>query len=263
MSNLTLAVGRPTLADRVFARGLPMDIALVAAGAGLTAIARPGGDSALAGADHRADSRRAARRQRPSARCAARSRWCSTRCSASSGCRCSATRSHGVGVHRSARPAATSSASSSPPRSSDGSRSATGTASILGAALSFLAGTRRRRSLIGLPWLAVVAAPEPASRRFRPACTRSSSAASSRRCSPPASFARPGARSPRPTSATSATPRLPAARNDESRRRPILSRRTAFVMTCSALHREAERAHHVAAVVGDLAPGPTAASRPS
>lgn len=39
MSNLTLAVGRPTIADRVFARGLPMDIALIAAGAGLTAIA--------------------------------------------------------------------------------------------------------------------------------------------------------------------------------------------------------------------------------
>lgn len=39
MSNLTLAIGRPTIADRVFARGLPMDIALIAAGAGLTAIA--------------------------------------------------------------------------------------------------------------------------------------------------------------------------------------------------------------------------------
>lgn len=39
MSNLTLAVGRPTIADRVFARGLPMDIALITAGAGLTAIA--------------------------------------------------------------------------------------------------------------------------------------------------------------------------------------------------------------------------------
>lgn len=39
MSNLTLAVGRPTIADRVFARGIPMDIALIAAGAGLTAIA--------------------------------------------------------------------------------------------------------------------------------------------------------------------------------------------------------------------------------
>jgi len=39
MSNLTLSIGRPTIADRVFARGLPMDIALIAAGAGLTAIA--------------------------------------------------------------------------------------------------------------------------------------------------------------------------------------------------------------------------------
>ena len=39
MSSLTLSIGRPTIADRVFARGLPMDIALIAAGAGLTAIA--------------------------------------------------------------------------------------------------------------------------------------------------------------------------------------------------------------------------------
>ncbi|MHB1171488.1 MAG: biotin transporter BioY [Lacisediminihabitans sp.] len=39
MSNLTLAIGRPTLADRLFARGLAMDVVLVAAGAALTAIA--------------------------------------------------------------------------------------------------------------------------------------------------------------------------------------------------------------------------------
>jgi biotin transport system substrate-specific component len=39
MSTLTLAYGRPTLADRVFARGLLMDVVLIAAGAGLTAIA--------------------------------------------------------------------------------------------------------------------------------------------------------------------------------------------------------------------------------
>lgn len=39
MSNLTLAVGRPTLADRFFARSLVTDVILVAAGAALTAIA--------------------------------------------------------------------------------------------------------------------------------------------------------------------------------------------------------------------------------
>ena len=39
MSSLTLAAGRPTLADRVVARGLATDIALIAAGAALTAVA--------------------------------------------------------------------------------------------------------------------------------------------------------------------------------------------------------------------------------
>ena len=39
MSNLTLAIGRPTLADRFFARSLVTDVILVAAGAALTAIA--------------------------------------------------------------------------------------------------------------------------------------------------------------------------------------------------------------------------------
>ncbi|GAA3745111.1 biotin transporter BioY [Leifsonia bigeumensis] len=39
MTSLSLAIGRPTLADRLFARGLVMDIVLVAAGAALTAIA--------------------------------------------------------------------------------------------------------------------------------------------------------------------------------------------------------------------------------
>lgn len=39
MSTLTLTLGRPTLADRLFARSLTTDIALVAAGAGLTAVA--------------------------------------------------------------------------------------------------------------------------------------------------------------------------------------------------------------------------------
>ena len=39
MSNLTLAVGRPTLVDRVFSRSLIADFVLVAAGAALTAIA--------------------------------------------------------------------------------------------------------------------------------------------------------------------------------------------------------------------------------
>ncbi|MEO7122518.1 MAG: biotin transporter BioY [Lacisediminihabitans sp.] len=39
MSKLTLAIGRPVIADHVFARGLPMDIALISAGAGLIAIA--------------------------------------------------------------------------------------------------------------------------------------------------------------------------------------------------------------------------------
>lgn len=37
MSSLSLAVGRPTLADRVFARGIATDLALVAAGAAVTA----------------------------------------------------------------------------------------------------------------------------------------------------------------------------------------------------------------------------------
>ena len=39
MSTPTLAIGRPTLADKVFARGLLMDIVLVVAGAALTAVA--------------------------------------------------------------------------------------------------------------------------------------------------------------------------------------------------------------------------------
>ena len=39
MSNLTLALGRPTIADRVFSRSLATDLVLVAAGAALTAVA--------------------------------------------------------------------------------------------------------------------------------------------------------------------------------------------------------------------------------
>ncbi|CAN5351850.1 biotin transporter BioY [soil metagenome] len=39
MSNLTLAIGRPTLADRVFSRSLVLDLVLVTAGAALTAVA--------------------------------------------------------------------------------------------------------------------------------------------------------------------------------------------------------------------------------
>jgi biotin transport system substrate-specific component len=39
MTSLSLAIGRPTLADRLFSRGIAMDIVLVAAGAALTAIA--------------------------------------------------------------------------------------------------------------------------------------------------------------------------------------------------------------------------------
>jgi biotin transport system substrate-specific component len=39
MSNLTLAVGRPVLADRIFSRRLATDLVLIAAGAGLTSIA--------------------------------------------------------------------------------------------------------------------------------------------------------------------------------------------------------------------------------
>lgn len=39
MTSLSLAIGRPTLADRLFARGVTMDIVLIAAGAALTAIA--------------------------------------------------------------------------------------------------------------------------------------------------------------------------------------------------------------------------------
>lgn len=39
MSTLTLASGRPVLADRIFSRGLVTDIILIAAGAGLTALA--------------------------------------------------------------------------------------------------------------------------------------------------------------------------------------------------------------------------------
>ncbi len=38
MSNLTLAFGRPTLADRVFSRTLALDVVLVVAGAALTAV---------------------------------------------------------------------------------------------------------------------------------------------------------------------------------------------------------------------------------
>ena len=39
MSSLTLALGRPTLVDRIFARNIVLDIVLVAAGAALTALA--------------------------------------------------------------------------------------------------------------------------------------------------------------------------------------------------------------------------------
>lgn len=39
MTAISLAIGRPTLADRLFTRGMVMDIVLVAAGAALTAIA--------------------------------------------------------------------------------------------------------------------------------------------------------------------------------------------------------------------------------
>jgi len=39
VSNLTLALGRPTLADRIFSRSLALDVVLVAAGAALTAVA--------------------------------------------------------------------------------------------------------------------------------------------------------------------------------------------------------------------------------
>jgi biotin transport system substrate-specific component len=39
LSTLTLAVGRPTLADRIFSRSLATDLVLVAAGAALTAVA--------------------------------------------------------------------------------------------------------------------------------------------------------------------------------------------------------------------------------
>ena len=39
MSSITLAVGRPTLADRIFTRTLALDIVLVVAGAALTAVA--------------------------------------------------------------------------------------------------------------------------------------------------------------------------------------------------------------------------------
>jgi biotin transport system substrate-specific component len=39
MSTLTLAIGRPTLADRIFSRRLATDLVLIAAGTGLTAIA--------------------------------------------------------------------------------------------------------------------------------------------------------------------------------------------------------------------------------
>jgi biotin transport system substrate-specific component len=38
MTTLTLATGRPTLADRVFSRSIATDLVLIAAGAGLTAI---------------------------------------------------------------------------------------------------------------------------------------------------------------------------------------------------------------------------------
>ncbi len=39
MSTLTIAVGRPTIADRLFSRTLALDLVLVAAGAALTSIA--------------------------------------------------------------------------------------------------------------------------------------------------------------------------------------------------------------------------------
>jgi biotin transport system substrate-specific component len=39
MTSLSMAIGRPTLADRLFARGVVMDVVLVAAGAAVTAIA--------------------------------------------------------------------------------------------------------------------------------------------------------------------------------------------------------------------------------
>jgi biotin transport system substrate-specific component len=39
MSTMTLAVGRPTLVDRLFARGIVMDIVLIAAGAALVSLA--------------------------------------------------------------------------------------------------------------------------------------------------------------------------------------------------------------------------------
>ena len=39
MSSITLAFGRPTLADRIFSRSLALDVVLVAAGAALTAVA--------------------------------------------------------------------------------------------------------------------------------------------------------------------------------------------------------------------------------
>jgi biotin transport system substrate-specific component len=39
LSNLTIALGRPTLADRIFSRSLALDFVLVAAGAALTAVA--------------------------------------------------------------------------------------------------------------------------------------------------------------------------------------------------------------------------------
>jgi biotin transport system substrate-specific component len=39
MSTLSLAIGRPTIADRIFARGIAMDVVLVLAGTALTAIA--------------------------------------------------------------------------------------------------------------------------------------------------------------------------------------------------------------------------------
>lgn len=39
MSNLTLALGKPTLADRLFSRSIAVDAVLIAAGAALTAVA--------------------------------------------------------------------------------------------------------------------------------------------------------------------------------------------------------------------------------
>jgi len=39
VSSITLAFGRPTLADRIFSRSLALDVVLVAAGAALTAVA--------------------------------------------------------------------------------------------------------------------------------------------------------------------------------------------------------------------------------